>query len=136
MTRFAELLPYGAHGLHWGWPQQAGARQRQSSRCVEPNWRTTGGIENKKTCKQAGRAAASPRRQPNISSSAPGHAPSPALEQLAVEPRVQPDSKWQLCCEAHAVDDAGLCECHLEAVPKGGSAAAAQTCRHAHRPAS
>lgn len=66
----------------------------------------------------------------------PGHAPSTSLEQFGLEPRLQPDPERQLGGEAHPVDDAGLCQCHLRALPEGGDRAAAQTRRHAHRPAS
>lgn len=66
----------------------------------------------------------------------PDHAPSPSVEQLGVEPRLQPDPQRQLRHKAHPVDDAGLHQCHLQALPEGGNRATAQTCHHAHRPTS
>lgn len=137
---FSELLPHGSDSLHWGRAQQTGAGQRQSSRCVQPSWRTTRGTKKQKAIKTE-----KPDKQKthvNIlcvrprPPALPGHAPSTSLEQLSLEPRLQPDPQRQLGGEAHPVDDAGLRQCHRRALPEGGDRAAAQTCRHAHRPAS
>lgn len=66
-------------------------------------------------------------------SSSSGYAPSPSVEQLDLEPRLQPDAQRQLGGHARPVDDAGLRQRHLQASPEGGHRAAAQACRHAHR---
>lgn len=72
----------------------------------------------------------------NVTFPPTGHAPSASLEQPTLEPRLQPDPQRQLSGEAHPVDDAGLHQCHLQALPEGGNRAAAQTCHHAYRPTS
>lgn len=65
----------------------------------------------------------------------PGHAPSPPLEQPAVEPGLQPDAERQLGGAAGPVADVGPRRRRLPASPEGGGRAAAQARRHGDRQA-